>query len=155
VIDTATRKPKIRITGLTKDDIMPLWRWGEENRELWSDNKTKWYPKKTLIDWVRHPKKDILLVARNGIQSPVGMCMTYVMRGWGYCSGLFVDTHYRRVGVATKLMKETIRRLRKARIYHIAFMVDPNNEKALRLYKKMGFRCGFPVVSMYKTMRKS
>jgi ribosomal protein S18 acetylase RimI-like enzyme len=153
VIDTATTKSKIRIIKPTKDDIVPLWKWGEENRELWSDTKTKWYPKKTLVDWVKNPGKDILLVAKNGNPHPVGMCMTYTLRGWGYCTGLFVDKKYRRMGIGTKLMRETIRQLKKRHVYHLSFMVDPKNHKGLRMYKKLGFNRGFHSVCLYKTLK--
>jgi ribosomal protein S18 acetylase RimI-like enzyme len=145
-------KPYVRITRPTEEDVNPLWQWGEENRELWSDKKSKWYPKDTLTDWIKNPRNDILLVAKNGMKKPIGMCMTYAMRGWGYCTGLFVDTGYRRKGIATQLLKETIRQLKKQHISHFTFNVDPSNRKGLRLYKKLGFQTGYSSICVYKTL---
>lgn len=135
-------------------DIVPLWRWGEENRELWSDLKTKWYPKSTLKDWIQNPRDDILLVAKNAKSQPIGMCMVYALRGWGYCSGLFVDKANRGKGIGTSLMNEAMRQLVKHRIYHFSFMVDSRNAKALKLYKRLGFKRGFDSICMYKSLRK-
>jgi len=136
------------------DDIEPLWKWGEENWELWSDSKHKWYTKKSLTKWVKDPQKDILLVAKIDTK-PIGMCMTYVLRDWAYCTGLFVDKEYRSIGIGKTLLTETMKRLRKRRIDLFSFMVDARNAKSLRYYKKLGFARGFDSICMYKTLRKS
>ena len=82
------------------------------------------------------------------------MCMTYVLRDWGYCTGLFVDKQYRGLGIGQTLMKETAKRLRNRHIDLLSFMVDARNSKTLKFYKKLGFQRGFDSICMYKTLRR-
>jgi ribosomal protein S18 acetylase RimI-like enzyme len=79
--------------------------------------------------------------------------MVYAMRGWGYCSGLFIDKSHRGKGIGTSLMQEAMRQLVKRRIYHFSFSVDARNTKALKFHKKLGFQRGFDSICMYKTLR--
>ena len=102
---------------------------------------------------MKDPQKDILLVAKVE-KNPIGMCMTYVLRDWGYCTGLFVDKQYRGLGIGQTLMKETAKRLRNRHIDLLSFMVDARNSKTLKFYKKLGFKRGFDSICMYKTLRR-
>ncbi len=91
---------KITIEPPTLADIDTIWKWGNENWELWysEDAEEKWFSKKYLKNWITNTKNDVLLVARkDGFL--VGMCLTYVVHNWALCSELFVAKAYRGYGI--------------------------------------------------------
>ncbi len=52
---------------------------------------------------------------------------------------LAVLPRYRKLGLATALMKATIRKLRRAGVRKISLMVRRSNAAAIRLYRSLGF----------------
>jgi ribosomal-protein-alanine N-acetyltransferase len=62
---------------------------------------------------------------------------------------LAVLPRYRNLGVATALLKWTIRKVRRRGVPAIALMVRRNNESAIRLYRKLGFVRAATVANYY------
>ena len=139
------------ITRASLDDVETLWRWGEENWELWGGKKFKWFSKQSLTKWIEDPKDDVVLVARKNI-SPIGMCMVNTNRSWAFCVGLFVEKEYRRFGVGKKLLDETLQRLKAKGVESIILLVDTKNEDGFRFYKREKFTKGFEFHMMTKEL---
>ena len=139
----------VMITPAKLDDVDTLFRWGEENWEMWGDEKYKWFSKASLTKLIGNPKEDVLLIARdNG--NPVGMCLTLPLRDWAFCVGLYVEKEYRRQGVAKNLLDTATRRLKEAGIESIILLVDTKNEAGIAFYKKEKFYKGYPFFMMTK-----
>lgn len=139
----------INITSATLDDVETLYRWGEENKELWSHQKTRWYPKTSLRKRIKSPKNTLLLVARvDGVLA--GVCMVEVIRDWAYCSGFYIDAPFRRRGIGRLLMAETIERLRKKGMDGLDLLVATDNTEAFTFYDVHGFTKGHTFHWMYK-----
>src|SRR4030042_1453632 len=126
----------IIITKPTLDDVDTVFRWGEENRELWGDPETKWYSREILKEWIEHPREDILLGARVDGKL-AGMCFNNTMKNWAYCSGLYVDKPFRKMGTARKLVDETIIRLKKISVEALVFLVEDKNTEGMKFYRKI------------------
>lgn len=141
----------IIINNASLNDIDILWRWGEENWELWGDEKNKWFSKKSLTMWINDPKDDVLLVARKA-GKPVGMCMTLVLRNWAFCVGLFVEKEFRGVGLGKKLLDKAIRILKRNGVESILLLVDTKNEAGIRFYEREKFYKGFQFFMMTKEL---
>lgn len=137
------------ITPAKLDDVDILWRWGEENWELWGDDKYKWFSKASLTKWLKDPKDDILLVVRKN-DVPVGMCMVLTFRDWSFCVGLFMEKKYRRIGLGKKLLEEATRRLKEKGVESMMLLVDAKNEDGTKFYEKENFYKGFQFFMMTK-----
>lgn len=143
----------ITITKPTLADVDTLWCWGEENWELWGDNKYKWFSKKTLFGWINEPKEDVLLVARDGARL-VGMCMMSVIHDWAFCFGLFVEKTYRGKGIGKQLLAEAEKRLLSKGMRSYSLLVDIKNPKALKFYQREGLYTGYQFYLMTKELKK-
>lgn len=137
------------ITKPTPKDIDTMWKWGEENWELWGDEKHKWFSKKNLRRWFTDPKDDVLLVAKDG-KKLIGMSMNLTLRDWAFNMGLFVEKGYRGQGVGKKLINESIKLLKLQGITFLILLVDTKNNKARKFYNREGFYQGFKFHMMTK-----
>lgn len=141
----------IKITKPLVKDINTLWKWGEENWELWSDNKNKWYSKQNLKKWFNNFQKDILLIARYK-DKPVGMFFLYNLNDWSMSTGMFVVPSLRKKGIGKMLLNEAEKRLKKKGIKSISLLVDVKNIEGLNFWKKVGFHEGFKFIWMSKKL---
>jgi GNAT superfamily N-acetyltransferase len=144
---------KVTIDKPTYDDVETLWKWGEENWELWGDEKGRWFSKDSLRKWLDDPEDDVLLVAREGGKL-IGMSMTVTIRNWGYCAGLYVDEKYRGQGVGKKLMLETRNQLSILGVGTLILLVDVKNKRATKFYLREGFRQGFGFYMMIADLKE-
>lgn len=143
----------IRIIPPTLADIETMWRWGQENWEMWGDEKNKWYSKKSLERWILDPKDDVLLVARDE-DTLVGMCMVSVMRDWAFCFGLFVEKEHRGQGIGKQLLDEASKILDKKHVGSYSLLVDTKNMDAVRFYQREGFYKGYEFFLMTKDVKE-
>lgn len=66
-------------------------------------------------------------------------------RGYGYVGpdvpelGMAISPSYRGQGIGTALMKALFDELKKRGISRVSLSVDPNNEAAVKLYRRFGF----------------
>lgn len=139
------------ISEAIQDDIDTLFRWGDENWELWGGEKFKWFSKKSLVNWIADPKNDVLLVARKRGKA-VGMCMVCSMRSWAFCVGLFVEKEFRRFGIGKMLLDEAQRKLREQGIESLILLVDVKNTGSFRFYQREKFDKGFQFHMMTKEL---
>lgn len=116
--------------------------WGKNNRELWAGEDTGWYFPETLREMIKDPRRDILLIAKDGAQ-PIGMCLVHSLRDWAYCASLFVVKEYRGRGVGKSLLKNAMKRIKKQGITFFSLLVEVNNKEAQAFYKAMGFTKGY------------
>jgi ribosomal-protein-alanine N-acetyltransferase len=81
---------------------------------------------------------DLFLVAR--VEARIaGYSIACLTRHGAEIASLAVRPRYRERGVATALLKATIRKLRRSGAAAVWLMVRPDNEAAIRLYRKLGF----------------
>lgn len=144
---------EVTITRATLNDVDTLWQWGEENWELWGDDKYKWFSKKSLVKWISDPKDDVLLVARKN-DTAIGMCMVFTLRNWAFCVGLFVEKEFRGVGLGKKLLDKAIRILKRKGVESILLLVDTKNEAGIRFYEREKFYKGFQFFMMTKDIKE-
>lgn len=141
------------ITSPSIKDILTLWKWGEENWELWGDEIGKWFSQKSLKKMLENPEDDIFLVSRKSGQL-IGMCMTTTIRDWAFCYGLFVEEKHRGQGIGKKLIDKTSRLLKQKGVESLILLVDVKNERAEKFYLREGFRKGFGFYMMIKNLAK-
>ena len=81
---------------------------------------------------------DLFLVARV-VGRVAGCSIAYLARHGTEIASLAVRPRYRQEGVATALLKTTIRKVRRSGAQAVWLMVRRENEEAIRLYRKLGF----------------
>ncbi len=95
-----------------KEDVPTLLRWGTSAPELQAGGDSTWHDKKSLLQWIENPERNIFLVARvDG--NLAGMCFIHHMGDWAYCSFLYVDKPFRKLGIGKMLIEEAQRRMLK------------------------------------------
>ncbi|MDP1722008.1 MAG: GNAT family N-acetyltransferase [Candidatus Gottesmanbacteria bacterium] len=141
----------VTITEASLNDVDTLFRWGEENWELWGGEESKWYNKEELAALIGINKEDLFFIARYD-KKPVGMCLTRVFEGWAYLESLFVIKDYRGQGIGTMLVNKMVGPLKKRKIRNLSIQPEVENNKALSLYKKLGFVQGFTFHWMDKAL---
>lgn len=150
--DTMMIKNSFRIDTPTDADVPTLVSWGRSAPELWASDDDGWHSEKSLREWIRKVRDDVLLVAR--IDGKLGgMCFVHHMGDWAYCTTLFVDEQYRTIGIGSKLLDEAHKRMKAEGINYFALLVKENNTLAQEFYKKRNFQQGFRFVWMYKKRR--
>jgi len=142
------RKNKIKIRKARKEDLKEYLRlrkeWEKEysiiiNQKLKStDEQIKKEFKKIIND-----KKRYLLIISEGKKMLGYLTASFFSNNYGkfaYIDDIFIIKKYRRRGLATELTKNFLNILRKKRIKSVRLGVNINNKKALKLYKKLGFK---------------
>ncbi len=81
---------------------------------------------------------DLFLIARVGLRI-AGYSITCVGRGSGELVSVAVSRRYRGRGIATALLRHTIRKLKRAGVEDLRLTVRTENHDAIRLYRAMGF----------------
>ena len=92
-----------------------------------------------LLESLRHKAKDLFLIYEQD-----GHVLGYTVavlpsKDIAHLVSIAVHPNYRRRGIATKLIKELLKRLREKSISYVYLEVDVMNEAAIRLYQKFGF----------------
>lgn len=78
-----------------------------------------------------------------------GYSIAGITRHGGEIDSLAVLPSYRRCGIATALLKATIRRLRRYGVGAVFLMVRRGNRSAIQLYRGLGFRRVATVAGYY------
>ncbi len=91
----------------------------------------------------KHPGSFVLLACEDGVSVGVAVCF------WGFSTfagkplinihDLAVTSAHRRKGVGSALIEEVLRRAREADCAKVTLEVHDANDRAKRLYKRMGF----------------
>lgn len=128
-IRKATEQDREPVFSFTKR----TWGWGDYIPSVWET----WLKQGDTLVAI-HDRKPIGLVhlQHNGKQS--------------WLEGLRVSDKFRRKGIGSKLVEESIRHLRKKRKSIVRLTVDLQNIPSLKLFSKLGFRESFRFCSLEK-----
>lgn len=75
-----------------------------------------------------------------GSRNPVGFVLARLAADEAEILSIAVSTRYRRAGVGRKLMEDVLRHLFRERISRLFLEVDAENQAAVALYRKLGFK---------------
>jgi ribosomal protein S18 acetylase RimI-like enzyme len=138
------------IRDMEKNDIDFVLELGEQTKELWASNELKFpFTRKDLIGWINSKGEDELLVAEFN-EELVGFSISKVDYTTAEIISLVIKKEYRNKKIGTKLFKETFKRLRKKGVKKYYLYVIADNSKAIKFYKKCGFKLGHNAYFMYK-----
>jgi ribosomal protein S18 acetylase RimI-like enzyme len=132
-------------------DVDSMIMWGKENRELWGGEDETWYLHETLVEWIKHPGKDVILIAKSDT-IPIGMCLVHALRDWAFCSSLFVKAAFRKQGVGKMLLTKAMDQMKRQGIVNFSLVVQENNIKAQKFYQSLGLTPGFRFIWMEKKL---
>jgi ribosomal-protein-alanine N-acetyltransferase len=96
------------------------------------------YPADLFLDLYRE-NGELFFVARRS-RRIVGYCVACVTGAEAEVVSVAVVPEHRGAGVGRALMRHTMTRLKRLRVRTLALMVRPENQDALRLYRRLGFR---------------
>lgn len=142
----------IIIENAKETDVTQIWKLGHASWELHPSADSEWHTSDELKRWIDNLGSDILLIAKDK-EKVVGFSLTSVFIDWAMCHDLYVDLKYRRLGIAKKLINETIKRLKKKEIAYLGLVVNVKNEGSLKFYSSNGFKKGYKFYWMYKRFR--
>jgi len=104
-----------------------------ENQDLWAD-----FPKETFIKMLERNQGCYLVAEANG--KTVGNVFGSHDGGLsGYIYKLAVDQKFQRQKIASRLVRELLKRFKKAGIEWIYAHVHPNNKTSMAFFKTLGF----------------
>ncbi|HMI93583.1 MAG TPA: GNAT family N-acetyltransferase [Polyangiales bacterium] len=113
---------------------------------------------RALRELLRKRALGLVLIAQDrATGSPIGygvVTYNYDLEFAGpdaFVTELFVDPERRRSGVAAALLRDFVRRMKRARITALHLLVLPENRGARRLYAKLGF-AAVPRVMMTRVL---
>jgi ribosomal-protein-alanine N-acetyltransferase len=107
--------------------------------DQWSAHEFAWYASVPAA---------LFLVAARGARVS-GYSVALVQGDRASLDSIGVRPSARRCGVASRLLNETIRRLRRQRIHTLTLMVRRDNHAAISLYRTFGFRRTGTVIRYY------
>jgi|SRR5579862_7913909 len=124
-------KRSVAVCSFEKSDLPGILRLERQSfdRDAWSRQVFLEYACKA---------PDLFLVAKAS-GSVAGYSIAFLARHGAEIVSLAVHPRYRREGVATVLLRTTIRKLRRSGAPAAWLMVRRENEGAIRLYRKIGF----------------
>ena len=96
-----------------------------------------WSSKDILYELNESPISHFLVAVINNVV--VGFCDYWITYDSATIAQIAVDTKYRRLKIATKLLEEVISDCYAKRAMNITLEVRSHNESAIRLYEKNGF----------------
>ena len=119
------------------DERLPTWYSALEELSPWRTTE-KLKVMGEIMDRVATPKKRYIFSEYNG--KIVGVMLAIVDRNFMGILNLAVDQKYKRKGVATSLIKESVNWAISKDVYFIYLQVEKKNTPAVNLYKKLGFK---------------
>lgn len=132
----------IIIRDMNVEDIDAV-RWlGSQFSELLANDKDEFWDVQTLRGWVE-AGQDIMLVAESGGRvAGFHLTQLHLPSRSGYLSDIAVDSDFRRQGIATRLIDETLARMRQQGIIYVYGLTKINNQKVHAVLSKNGFYQG-------------
>ncbi len=109
---------------------------GSAERSRGPDGRRAKPPLRGLLEYAGAPPLFLVATVSKRIAGYSIACLT---RHGGEIASLAVGSRYRQRGIATALLKAILRKLRRSGATTVWLMVRPQNEGAIRLYRKLGF----------------
>ncbi len=105
------------------------------------------WPRDVFLEYVSSAPELFLVASVAG--KVAGYVVARMDKGAAEIASLAVRPAYREEGVATDLLKTVIKKVRRAGARAVWLMVRQENEKAIRLYRKLGFVRNRTVANYY------
>jgi ribosomal-protein-alanine N-acetyltransferase len=100
--------------------------------------KAKWTIDDFIYELIINKKADYFVYKINSVV--IGYIGVWLLDGELHISNLAVDPSYRKKGIAIELVNQIIKMANSLNIRMISLEVRISNDKAIKLYKKIGFR---------------
>ncbi len=87
--------------------------------------------------------KDLILISEENKELTgfaLGLLITYADFTYGTIEELYVAPPFRKLGIASALIKEMIERLRTLGAESVIILTNDKNKSAIKLYNKLGFK---------------
>jgi ribosomal protein S18 acetylase RimI-like enzyme len=140
----------ITIEDIRESDLDEIIQMGLSTPELHVDSEPVYYSKSQLESFLQSPD-DIHIVARiDGKIAGYRLATCNIYLKEAYLIDLVVKPEYRRMGVATKLYKETFRRLTEKDIQWAWCLIKDENVKMKEFAESKGFSRGTQFNFYYK-----
>ncbi len=141
--------PKIRSFVLSDfDQLIELWKelQTEADADVLTTKENASRMRQFIVNVHKQDKNQILVAESNG--KLIGYIIFEKQRDfpletaykWAYVHDLFVHSEHRRKGLATKLLQRTVKYLKASGAEYVMLGVRQNNEAAIKLYHKLGFK---------------
>ena len=133
---------KIKFRRARLNDVPKILVLGKEAKELIASKTTKFYDKRELVDWIKKPKDNILLVAERD-KVILGFIFAKIMSpNWCMIDGILVKRDERGKRIGTHLLERLNSILKKKKNYFLQLFVDAHCQKAFKFWQKKNFRRG-------------
>jgi ribosomal-protein-alanine N-acetyltransferase len=110
--------------------------------------KAKWTANDFIYELIINKKADYFVYKINSVV--VGYIGVWLLDGELHISNLAVDPLYRKKGIAMELVNQIIKMANSLNIGIISLEVRISNDKAIKLYKRIGFKKTDILESYYK-----
>lgn len=133
----------IKIRRAKLKDAHEIYKIGASIRELNFSNKFKFHQKDEIIEFIKKPKDNILLVAE--IDGKImgflyAKILAYGQWGWCMLDNLAVLPKYRKHGIGTHLLKNLYKIMKKHKVHYVHILEDVHRKKTKKFWHEHGFK---------------
>ncbi|MEK6886148.1 MAG: GNAT family N-acetyltransferase [Nanoarchaeota archaeon] len=131
-------KPIIRKAKLI--DINSIYNLGRKTKELNFSPKMSFHDKAELMEFIKKPRYNILLVATFEKNVVGFLYAKIVSHSWCLLDNIAVDEKYRNHGIGNLLMHELYHELKNVRVHYVQVLEEIHHKKTREFWKKKGFK---------------
>jgi len=122
-------------------DLQRIWTFGKRHREFAVSKAIRFYEKKELMEWIRNPTNNIVLLAELTSGKLIGFLYCKIMScHWAVVDNLLVDRGFRRKSIATKLVRVCESLLLERHIDYVSLSAHCFDRGTHRFLRGQGFK---------------
>lgn len=133
---------KIIVRRCSIKDVDAIFNIGLHTKELQFSKKINFHEKTEFIEWIKHPRDNIFLVALAAGKIDGFLYAKIVSREWCILDNIAVDKFCRHMGIGTKLLEKLYTLLKRKKVSYVQALVEEHQRKTREFWRERGFRQG-------------
>jgi len=123
-----------------ESDVNPVFSLGMTEPSFKVSDSIRFYERTELLEWVKHPGENILLVSRpvGGPQIVGFLFCKVISHHWAILDNFFVREEFRNRGCGKQLLVSLSARLRERGIEYLSTLADVSNTRLLEMLPRFG-----------------
>lgn len=134
------KKEEISIRRANLKNILQVYSLGKRTEELNFSGGMKFHDKSELIEFVKNPDTNILLVAKIDEDIVAFLYAKIVSKTWCILDNLAVEHKYRGRGIGHLLLNYFYKILKDKKISYVQVLEEIHHKKTRDFWKKQGFK---------------
>jgi GNAT superfamily N-acetyltransferase len=121
-------------------DVKNIFALGSKVEELKFSKKSNFHEVDEILEWTKHPKEDIILVAEVDGKLAGFLYAKIINCHWCMLDDEAVKKEFRGKGIGTLLLNELYKTLKKQKIDYVQVLEEIHHKKTRKFWKEKGFK---------------